>query len=595
MKLRTLGLVSVVASALCAQTLSLHNGWNLRGAINGIDAKNIKADCIDLVWKFDTINNKWLGFSNKASLDTLLTQENYTKINHIDHGEGFWVKANGACMVNVQETITLQKLGTYDTNKEAGSEIVAYDSITKRLYITNGADKTLDIVDVANPSSPTLIKSVTISTYGADLQSVAVKNGKVAVAVGSASKSTEVGKVVIFDTNGENATSIAVGFLPDMVTFNEDGTKILVANEGEPSGDYTNDPKGSIGIIDIATSSYVDIDFSNATLSNANDGTPVRLGGTPSNDKAKDIEPEYITVKGNFAYIALQENNALAKVNLTTNQLEFVKSLGAKSYENGSGNTIDIEEEGDIDMKNYPGLFALFMPDSIASYSVDGKTYLVTANEGDGREYPEEDGVFNGKTIKKGKTLTDDEKISKLALADSIKSAYADDNDIKVMKDMGKNSAGQYEKLYSFGGRSFSIWDENGNLVWDSGDQFEKKIAELEPNIFNQETKASNGTFTSTTKDGRSGNKGVEPEAIAIGEIGDKVYAFIGLERQNGIMIYDITKPTAPTYVNYTSLGTEDISPEGLKFIPASKSPNGKNLLVSASEISGTTTIFEIK
>jgi 5'-nucleotidase len=470
----------------------------------------------------------------------------------------------------------LVKLSSFDTNTTAGSEIVTYDYESKRMYITNGASNMIDIVDISNPASPVKFKSIDLSTYGSSVQSVAAKSGTIAVAVGSASKTATKGKVVFFEADGTFIREVTVGYLPDMVTFNEDGTKVIVANEGEPdatSGTYV-DAVGSIGIITVATGAYVDLDFASIALSAASDGTIVRLGGTPSNDKTKDIEPEYITVSGDYAYVTLQENNAIAKVNLTNNTIVLVQSLGAKSYE--TTNTIDIHEEGIIKMKNYKGLFSLYMPDTIASYVVDGKTYLVTANEGDGREW-----LNSSDKI----VFTDEVKISKLTLDDAIKSEYATENDLKVMKDLGETTLGSkvYNKLYTYGGRSFSIWNDKGVLVWDSGDEISKKIAAIQPDLFNQDD---------GVKDGRSGNKGGEPEALTIGVSKGKTYAFVGLERQNAILVYDITSPSAPKYVDYIITGT-DKSPEGMKFIPASQSPNGKNLLLVSYEVSGSTAIYE--
>ncbi|MEA2029860.1 MAG: choice-of-anchor I family protein, partial [Campylobacterota bacterium] len=343
---------------------------------------------------------------------------------------------------------------------------------------------------------------------------------------------------------------------------------------------------------------YTDLDFSNVTLTNANDGTPVRLGATPSNDKAKDLEPEYVTVSGDYAYVTLQENNAMAKVNLTTNAIEYVKSYGAKSYE--STNTIDIQENGVIEMKNFKGLFGLYQPDSIASYSANAKTYLVTANEGDGREYLEEIKADDQATCEANagyewddgdcikESHNDEKKISKLDLDASIADAYVDDNDLKVMVDMGdSNKDGKYEKLYTYGARSFSIWDSDGNLVWDSGDMISKKVAQKQPDLFNQDE---------GEMDGRSGNKGAEPEALTVGTIGTKTFAFVGLERQNAIMVVDITDPTNPVCKSYMSSEADgDISPEGMKFVPASESPNGKNLLLIAYEVSGSTVVYEVK
>lgn len=483
----------------------------------------------------------------------------------------------------------LVKLGSFNTHEKAGSEIVAYDKASKRMFVTNGANNQIDIIDIANPQSPTKVSSIDLSSYGTGVNSVAVHNGVVAAAVEI--KSTDglytnsKGNVVFFDVAGTHTRTVEVGYLPDMVTFNEDGTKVVVANEGEPNGDYSVDPIGSVGIITVADGSYVDVNFSSATLTPATDGTPVRLGSTPSADKAKDIEPEYITVSGNYAYVTLQENNAMAKVNLTTGALEYVKSFGVKSYEADSGNTIDIEEDGEIRMQSYPGLFGLYMPDTIASYTTNSTTYLVTANEGDGREYPIED--FNT-SLETGDALTDESKISKLDLDPAIADTYADDNDLKVVIDMGdENNDGFYEKLYTYGARSFSIWNEAGDLIFDSGDSISKIVANAQPALFNQDA----GEI-----DGRSGNKGAEPEALVVGEIDGKIYAFVGLERQNGIVMYDITDPEKVRFVDYIETESEgEVSPEGMKFIPASDSPNGKNLLLVANEISGSTAIYEIR
>ncbi|OYY31423.1 MAG: hypothetical protein B7X69_06525 [Sulfurovum sp. 39-42-12] len=499
----------------------------------------------------------------------------------------------------------LIKLGSYNTHTEAGSEISAYDATQKKLFITNGATNKVDVVDMKDVQAPKVLTSIDLSSYGTSVQSVAVKNGKLAIAVGSADKVTTKGRVVVLNTsdNYKEIYNVEVGYLPDMVTFNQDGSKIVVANEGEPigattgvyitdaskkvttngAGDYV-DVAGSVGVITVVDGSYADINFSTVTPDPASDTTPVRLGGTPSNDQTLDIEPEYITVKGNYAYVTLQENNAIAKVDLIHNTLTFVRSLGSKDYE--SENKIDIQEDGLIRLNNYKGLKALYMPDSISSYTFGGSTYLVTANEGDGREYPV---AKVSDTLKKGKVWTDDEKISELTLDGSIANDYLYDNDLKVMIDMGETAPDSkvYEKLYTFGGRSFSIWDANGKLIWDSGDSISKKVASYEPRLFNQDE----GDI-----DGRSGNKGAEPEALTIGTIDGKTYAFVGLERQSAIVIYDITNPYDAQFVNYVVTHEQnDVSPEGMVFIPASSSPNGKNLLVVSYEVSGSTVVYEIK
>lgn len=484
----------------------------------------------------------------------------------------------------------LTKVGMYDTKKEGGSEISAFSTQSKRLFTTNGATNKIDVINLLDVKNPTLIKSLDLSLYGSSIQSVTTHDNKVAVAVGSHSVKIK-GKVVIFDIEGNFISQTVVGYLPDMVMFTKDGAKVIVANEGEPdasSGKYI-DVRGSIGVVTVSQTTkkannrgYKEVLFSDSDLVSAKDGTKVRLGGTPSNRAKLDIEPEYITISDDIAYVTLQENNAIAKVDISEAmpKLTLVKSLGKKSY--SDTNTIDIEDEGKILLKNYPNLYSLYQPDSISSYKVDGKTYLVTANEGDGREYCSSKDKECDNPV-----FIDEKKIKKLKLSKSIKSAYKKENDLKVMTDLGdKNNDGVYEELYTYGARSFSIWDENANLVYDSGDFISKKVAQLEPKLFNQDE---------NEMDKRSGNKGSEPEALTVGQIDGKIYAFIGLERQSSILVYDISNPKEPKYLTYyKSHENGDLSPEGMVFVPATKSPNGKNILIVSYEGSGSTVVYEI-
>ncbi|MEA3371958.1 MAG: choice-of-anchor I family protein, partial [Campylobacterota bacterium] len=418
--------------------------------------------------------------------------------------------------------------------------------------------------------------SIDLSPYGAGIQSVATSHDKIAVAVASADKVATKGKVVIFDTDGTFDKEVTVGYLPDMVGFSEDGLKVIVANEGEPDasdGNY-NDVAGTVGIITVASGVYNEVGFVDGDLNAAADGTVVRKGGTPSDSTALDMEPEFVAVAGNKAYVTLQENNALAIIDIATDTpiVDSVKSLGSKDY--SSQNKIDIQEEGKILLKNYPGLKGLYQPDTIVAHNINSTDYLFTANEGDGREYEDS----NGDVI-----FEDEIKIKKHTLDDSIADAYIDENDLKIMTDISTST-----ELYTFGGRSFSIWDTNGDLVWDSGDSISKLVAKYEPKLFNQDD---------AEMDGRSGNKGAEPEAIAVGTLSNgKVYAFVGLERQSSIVIYDVSNPQAPEFVDYVVTHTDnDISPEGMKFIPASEAPNAKDLLLVSYEVSGSTVIYEVK
>mgnify|MGYP000488705041 CR=1 FL=1 len=467
--------------------------------------------------------------------------------------------------------IGLTKIASYETSLKGGSEIVAFDKDTSRMFTTNGALNKIDISEILFnkqnlKTSIVKVDSIDLSIYGTGVNSVAVSNGKVAVAVEVTStldNSKQLrGSVVIFDTQANHIKTIKTGYLPDMVTFNEDGSKVIVANEGEPNKNYTYDPKGSIGIIDIKNNyEYTDINFFDIEVSS---DVIIKKGSSAG----VDLEPEYISVSGNKAYISLQENNAMAVVNLDTKELESVSALGFKDHSK-QYNSLDIEEEGKILLKPYSNLFGMYQPDSIATYKVKGKTYVVTANEGDGREY----GKYENES-----------KISKIKLSPKLVEVYKNENDLKINNELGKNGD-VYEKLYTFGTRSFSIWNDKSELVFDSKNELAIMASKYEPALFNQDK----GKI-----DKRSGNKGVEPEALALGEVNGRMYAFVGLERQSSIVIYDITNPKKASFVNYINTKNSDLSPEGMKFVEAKDSPTHKALLLVAFEISGSTSVFEV-
>ena len=468
--------------------------------------------------------------------------------------------------------IEINKIATYETHKEAGSEIIAYDSYTNRVFTTNGALNQIDILKLSynknnKKTSLNKISFIDLSPYGTGVNSVAVANGKVAVAVQKVSafdKSKQKrGSVVFFDTNGNHIKTVKAGYLPDMLTFNKDASKLIVANEGEPNKNYTYDPKGTVGIIDLNKNyEYIDLNFFDTKL-------PSNVIIKKNTNPGVDIEPEYITVLDNKAYVSLQENNAIAVIDLDNNKIEKVFALGFKDHSKKE-NSIDIEEEGKVLLKPYKNLYGMYQPDSIASYKINNKHYIVSANEGDGREY----GSYENES-----------KISKIKLSPELQEIYKDENDLKINNELGLKN-GVYEKLYTFGARSFSIWNEDGTLVFDSKNELALLASKYEKDLFNHD----DGKM-----DKRSGNKGVEPEALTVGEVNGRVYAFIGLERQSAIVVYDITNPKESYFVEYLNTKNDDLSPEGMVFISAIKSPTKKPLLLVAFEGSGSSSVFEIK
>jgi Domain of unknown function (DUF4114) len=483
-----------------------------------------------------------------------------------------------------------------------GAEISAYDPISKRFFTTgeSGGKPVLQITDISDPTKPTKIGNIDLSTFGAGIQSVAVRKGTggnssiVAVAI-SATTATDPGKVVFFDAAGSSATplsQVTVGALPDMLTFTPDGTKLLVANEGEPKSDYTIDPEGSISIIDVS-GNIAALDQTKVTTANfqAFNGQEaslkaqgIRIFG-PNASTSQDLEPEYIAVSADSktAFVTLQENNAFAIVDIASGRVTSLKALGFKDHnQTGKGMDASDKDSKSNNIKNWPVL-GMYLPDAISSFQSGGKTYYLTANEGDSRDYSAFSEEARIKTLNLDATAFPNAADLKLD---------ANIGRLKVTKTLGDTDGdGDYDQLYTFGGRSFSVWDEAGNLVFDSGDQLEKIIAEKVPSLFNANYDTATNKFTA---DDRSDDKGPEPEAVTIGYIDGKPYAFIGLERASGgVLMYDLSNPTAPEFVQYI-YNEKDISPEGLSFISAQDSPNGKPLLLVSNEISGTATVYEV-
>jgi phospholipase/lecithinase/hemolysin len=765
------------------------------------------------------------------------------------------------------QAITLTPLTTVAIGEGENqvAEIVAYDATTQRFFVTNTDAQQVEILDGSDPSNLSLMGRL---NFAAGVNSVTANDGLIAVAVENANPQ-EPGEVVFFDAAVDPndaptpLATVTVGALPNRVTFTPDGTKVLVANEGEPNDDYTVDPEGSVSIIEVNRSEDgIDPSVTNVGFADFNDQIDslreagVRIFG-PGATVAQDLEPENIAVSadGSQAFVTLQENNAIAILDIASATITDIVPLGTKDYEDGlaaeipfsdfvvfgdsysdtgniseltqgavppsppyfdgrlsnglitpdylaqslgleldaednyavagaatdQGNTLEddlggvdlpglqdqiaqftaqvgagvadpealyllwvnaselfdpfltgtaptdaditnavdnvisavtslidlgaenlvvplaldrgitpfadafaqaatdvtiaynnqleaslesledsvggdvdliipdfleltnavvnnpeafgfsnvtdsflaaveqdpnaevedylffdqnhattegheilagflqqeiigftldpSDEDGGINLRNAP-VFGLLQPDGISSFEIAGETYYAIANEGDARDFDgfsEEarvaDVTLDPEAFPNAAQLQLDENLGRLKITTTRGDTDGD---------------GDFDELYAFGGRSFSILDSDGEVIFfDSGDDFARITATLASEIFN-----SNGT--PDTFDERSDDKGAEPESVVTGQIGERVFAFIALERTGGIMVYEVTDPADAEFVQYIN-NEEDISPEGLEFIPAVDSPTGEPLLAVANEVSGTTTIYNIE
>ncbi|MGM0836974.1 MAG: choice-of-anchor I family protein [Bacillota bacterium] len=513
----------------------------------------------------------------------------------------------------IPDTIDVKKIAGYSiglTNEDGGvAEIVKYNSDNGKFYVINGYGQTIDIVSLKELTSSETVqqlqkeKSINIAdavntdtfTYG-DLTSIDIHTSKdIIVATVQDIDYTKNGKIIVMNYDGEIQKTYEAGIQPDMVKITSDGKYILSADEAEARGGLDGvDPEGSVTIVEVETGGVTKVKFNDESV--IDDAVHIRKNGTKA-EAIRDLEPEYLAVSndGRKAFVTLQENNAIATIDIISGKVLSVKSLGYKDH-SLPGNELDAARNGKIEIERLPILGA-YMPDSVAYVSIGGVDYLLTANEGDATEWPVEDpdfiNVADFKDVKD--TISINTELLKGMTAEEAHSAFdrmknsTDFNKLEVLTDRGNDA------IYTLGGRSFSIWKaDTMELVYDSGSDFENITALRLPEVFNWSN--DDDEFEK-----RSAKKGPEPEDVKVGMIGDQVYAFVGLERIGGFMTYNISNPKDAQFANYinsrdfSQAVAGDVGPEGLEFIPSDASPTGRPLVLVANEVSGTVSVNEVQ
>jgi hypothetical protein len=249
--------------------------------------------------------------------------------------------------------------------------------------------------------------------------------------------------------------------------------------------------------------------------------------------------------------VTLQENNAVALIDLTTNQITGIQPLGKKDF-NTAATAIDTSDRDSPTVVN--GTFinpralpvkGLYMPDAIASFSTaGGHTFYVLANEGDATVDDSDILRFGNAGVTLAASLPSKASLSAIGSIHTRLNVITDGA-------TGDGSPVNMTEIVTLGSRSFSIRDSAGNLVWDSGNDLETRAIAA-------------GLYD----DGRSDDKGVEPEGVTIFSANGRTFAAIGLERttRSAIAIYDVTDPSAPTFAGWaeTGAGSADRRAEGV-------------------------------
>jgi len=518
------------------------------------------------------------------------------------------------------ETVRIERVGRYATGEAlGGAEIVAYHAAANRLFVVNSGAGQVEVLDLQDPSNPTqdnvleaseiVEREGVISSTAGGTNSVDVRGDIVAAAV-EADPATQDGAVAFYDAESlEFLGGVRVGPLPDKVAIGPNGEYVAVANEGEPDGG-TN-PTGSVSVIDI--SSGIDAaDEATATFDSFNgqeedlraEGVHlVSNGGEVA--VAEAIEPEFVTFapNGESLFVSLQENNAIATVDLDSAAVTRIDGLGFKDF-SLPGNELDTSDADGISLQSWP-LKGMYQPDAIDSYEVGGQTFVVTANEGDAKDFevsilgdlqldPNGFDLSENAYVDNVGQLRQPEHLGNMEVNEAAMAEFADQND-----------DGRYTDIFHIGGRSFSVWQVESDglqLVYDSGNDFERTFAEQYP-------------------DGHANvvESGPETESIELGQVGDRTFAFVGQEVGSGVAVYDVTNPGQPRYhqmaVNRDYSVSEDdlaaaaegtpdsdnparagdFAPEGVHFVPAADSPGENPLLCVGYEISGTVGVFEVR
>jgi hypothetical protein len=476
-----------------------------------------------------------------------------------------------------------------------GAEIPAFDPVSRRAFTSSNTG--IHVVDLTNPAAPAFVQTIApaalavVGLTSNDVSSVAVRKGTPSILAAAVINTprTSNGHVVFLNAaTGALLGSAVVGVVPDNITFTPDGTKLLVANEGELDGTSAVIPDsalGTVSIIDLAniaapvvtTADFTAYDAPGTIATLKADGVRIFANGLPSSD----FEPEYIAVSPDStkAMVTLQEANAVGILDIATATFTSVKALGKKNYAVGSYDFSDRDGPGATQMINFVNgrpVFGLYMPDAIAAYNFGGQTYYVTANEGDDRNdflTPDETTtvgnasyVLDPTVFPNAATLKDQAVLGRLTVSNATGLRGDTDND------------GDVDEILSYGGRSFSILDSTGSIIFDSGDMIDQIVAFQHPSLFD---------------DGRSDNKGSEPEGVTVASVGGRTYAFVGLERSKMTLVFDVTNPASVTYTT-SLINPGDENPEGLVVVSAADSPTGRPLVLVANEVSQTLTIFEL-
>jgi hypothetical protein len=520
-----------------------------------------------------------------------------------------------------EATLTITEITSITSGDgEGSSEIAAFHAGSKRIFATNGVKNTIDIYDISVVATPKKVGSVALSPYGNDVTSVAAGKNVVVAVVNVSDKfsatgvpTTTNGKIVVFDTDGKVLSSPDVlGVLPDSVTFAPNGTTALIAIEAQPvcakddpataakeETDYTkaSDPVGGVTVADLSNPASPVLRFAGfAQFTVAEMRAKGIALSSVVNSVAKDFEPEFVTaVDNNYAYVTIQEANAIGRLNIATATFESVTRAFESKVSKVARDTSD--KDSGAGPRTYANVVGASQPDAIAGFKVGSGEYFLTANEGDAREYTCLNDDLRGASLK-----VDARRFPSWTTLAGLPALGR----AKVNPNIGdKDGDGDIDTIHLRGSNSMTMY-RNGLAIWDSADLLDQiqTTAFGVANINGSHSLSSDKSTMNYVGQDRSDDKGAEPEGVAIGMVGDRRIAILGLERMSALAVFDITQPRNPIFQEWLQMlpakasPAKDVkywSPEGIVFVPAAQSPSGKALIITSYELSGSLSIHQIE
>ncbi|XP_033747043.1 mesenchyme-specific cell surface glycoprotein-like [Pecten maximus] len=516
-------------------------------------------------------------------------------------------------------------VGQYQYNSQSATQS-AYDSSQHVVYVIGG--NLLHAYDITDPSNPVMIFKTMINDV--ELTDVEFCGEHLLVAMDNL-VDKENGMVKIYRRYNTVKKSldlvhtITVGPLPDMILPTSDCQTIVVAVEAEAyhNGSHFIDPEGAVGIINFQPLQGAESDFRYTKLDFRKYNTQwedlVARGARfvyreNNNSFSNDVEPEFITFSQDekTAYVGLQENNAIAEVDIVNEEILAIHPLGYKNWTNSKFDASNKDHA--INIRSWP-VMGMYLCDSIKRITVGDKSYILTANEGDYKDYSKIPGAGGFSEVSRISSLTiaDSSNIARWAEVNGFNRTLQNKENLGRLQvsNLEGKVGDEYNALYAYGGRSMSVFDlTTFDIVYDTGSDVEELIAKQEPMMFNADGKKGN-VVVSSTKDSRSDNKGPEVESVEAAQIGDTTVVFLGIERPGFILVYSITDDitdlkfesmwtditrTDETFSNmYDQRAISSVDPEDLRYISPQSSPNGKPLLLCTGTISGTVSVLEVK